>query len=83
MLQEVKAALKELPPGERVVALALKNIYEKISQIHEQERNEIEQNHLSFISQFKEVEDKVTHYVNVGCPHYSRQTAPWKRPAWC
>ena len=51
--QEVKTAMNELPPAERVVALALKNIFSQIKSIHEEEQKEIDSSHMEFISRFK------------------------------
>ena len=57
--QEVKSAIKELPPAERVIAVALKAIYEEIKELHSEETKEVSANHLNFIDQFKEIEKKV------------------------
>lgn len=57
---EVKTAIRELPSAERVVAVALKNIYEQIKQLHSQEKKEVDANHMTFIDKFKQIEKQVT-----------------------
>ena len=57
--QEVKSAIKELPAPERVIAVALKAIYDEIKELHCEEKKEVDANHLNFIDKFKEIEKKV------------------------
>lgn len=56
---EVKQALKELPPPERVVAIALKNVYEQIRLLNVQEKQDIDNNRLKYLNKFKEIEQQV------------------------
>ena len=56
---EVKQALKELPPPERVVAIALKNVYEQIRLLNVQEKQDIVNNRLKYLNKFKEIEQQV------------------------
>lgn len=70
---EVKQALKELPPPERVVAIALKNVYEQIRLLNVQEKQDIDNNRLKYLNKFKEIEQQVLIKLSLGCPSYQRQ----------
>lgn len=58
----MKQALKELPPAERVVAIALKKIYQQIRKIYDDEQKEIDENRLKYHERSKNIEEKVSLY---------------------
>lgn len=66
---EVKQALKQLPPAERVVAIALKNIYEKIKGLYEKEKKEIDGSRIQFADKHKSLEQNVKYLINQGFQH--------------
>lgn len=51
--------LLNLPLPERTIAVALKQVFDQIKKIEEEEAQEIQKVHQSFIGQFKEGETKV------------------------
>lgn len=67
---QIIQALKQLPPAERVVALALKNIYEKIRGLYEKEKSEIDSNRLQFTDRYRQLEANVKLLCNTGIKHY-------------
>lgn len=52
---EVKQALKELPPAQRVVAIALKKIYEDIRRLYDQEKKEIDDNRIKYFERYRDL----------------------------
>lgn len=57
-----KECLLNLPLKERTVALALKNIFDKIKQFEDEENVEVQKIHQSFIARFKEIEQNVNYH---------------------
>jgi len=50
----------QLPPQEKLVAVALKHIFEQIKVIEEQENKEVQDIHQSFFAKYKTIEEKVS-----------------------
>jgi hypothetical protein len=67
---EVKTAIKELPPAERVITMALKQIYEKIKELHLAKRKEIETNHMNFNDRFFQIEQQVPSASSLGIQNH-------------
>lgn len=57
---EEKESLMELPPSEKVVAVALKYIFDEIKRIEKQESDEINSIQISLSQRFRAIEDRVT-----------------------
>lgn len=71
---EVKDSIIALPVQERVVAVALQHVFNEIIKIQDQENLEIQQLHQSFISRFKNIENRVSP------PLFSRLRSYWDNP---
>lgn len=56
---EEKESLMELPPSEKVVAVALKYIFDEIKRIEKQESDEINSIQISLSQRFRAIEDRV------------------------
>lgn len=60
---EERENMMQLPLAERMVAVALKHVFDEIKKIDEEQAKEINAIHLSFIDKFKVVEEKVTNQI--------------------
>jgi hypothetical protein len=54
-----KENIMSLPLQERAVAVALKHLFDEIKQLEDEENQEVQNIHHSFIGRFKEVENNV------------------------
>ena len=59
MATDEKKNIMELPMQERVVAVALKHVFDQIKQLSEEEGKESHSIISSFTNKFKDLEDKV------------------------
>ena len=63
MSTEEKESIMALPLAERVIAVALKHVFDEIRKIDDEEIKETQQIHQSFIGKFKEGELNVIIYL--------------------